>query len=197
MTFNHHECHTSLYLSRARTLCMAWDLSEICIQWASCQIHKIAGCACAGNAGGRFPLHRLPRKQLVSDPSMHHGTRATHVPWCMPGSPTRRWQGKRSQHTRRMRNPQFHVSGKRPMVSIRPAIICFGQNLDLVISIILTITTVSNESCFPIHNVGLFISDTPINVFRRSFKQVIKHRIPLFYELRKSNQKWFVLPIWR
>ena len=56
----------------------------------------------------------------VSDPDMHHSTCATHVPWCMPGSlasgfPWSRWRGKRSRHSRRMRNPQFYVSGKRPM----------------------------------------------------------------------------------
>ena len=56
----------------------------------------------------------------VSDPDMHHGTCVTHVPWCMPGSLTSgflwsRWRGKRSQHSRRMRNPQFYVSGKRLM----------------------------------------------------------------------------------
>ena len=56
----------------------------------------------------------------VSDSDMHHGTCATHVLWCMPGSLTSgflwsRWQGKRSRHSRRMRNPQFYVSGKRPM----------------------------------------------------------------------------------
>ena len=28
-----------------------------------------------------------------------------------------RWRGKRSQHSRRMRNPQFYVSGKRPITS--------------------------------------------------------------------------------
>ena len=28
-----------------------------------------------------------------------------------------RWWGKRSRHSRRMRNPQFCVSGKRPMIS--------------------------------------------------------------------------------
>ena len=33
-----------------------------------------------------FPRHRLQGKPLVSDPSMHHGTCMTHVPWCMPGS---------------------------------------------------------------------------------------------------------------
>ena len=57
----------------------------------------------------------------VSDPSMHHDTCVTHVPWCMPGSLTggflwSRWRGKRSRHSRRMRNPRFHVSGKRPIV---------------------------------------------------------------------------------
>ena len=68
------------------------------LPWASCQIRKIAGCACAGNAGNVFP--------------------AT-VPWCRPGSLTSgflwsRWRGKRSRHSRRMRKPQFYVSGKRP-----------------------------------------------------------------------------------
>ena len=57
----------------------------------------------------------------VSDPDMHHGKCLTHVPWCMPGSLTNgflwsQWRGKRSRHSGRMRNPQFYVSGKRPMV---------------------------------------------------------------------------------
>ena len=56
----------------------------------------------------------------VNDPDMHHGTCVTHVPWCMPGSLTSgflwsRGRGKRSRHSRRMRNPQFYVSGERPM----------------------------------------------------------------------------------
>ena len=58
-------------------------------QWASCQIRKLAGCACAGNAGNVFPRRRLQRKPLVSDSGMHHGTCVTHVPWCMSGSLTR------------------------------------------------------------------------------------------------------------
>ena len=37
----------------------------------------------------RFPRDRLHRKPLVGDPSMHHGTCVTHVPWCMSGSLTR------------------------------------------------------------------------------------------------------------
>ena len=57
---------------------------------------------------------------LVSDADMHHGTCMTHVPRCTPGSLTNgflwvQWQGKRSRHTRRMCNPQFYVSGKRPI----------------------------------------------------------------------------------
>ena len=56
----------------------------------------------------------------VSDPDMHHGTCVTHVPWCMPrlltsGFLWSRWWGKRSRHSRCMRNPQFYLSGKRPI----------------------------------------------------------------------------------
>ena len=56
----------------------------------------------------------------VGDPDMHHGTSVTYVPWCMPGSLTSGflwswWRGKRYRHSRRMHNPQFYVSGKRPM----------------------------------------------------------------------------------
>ena len=57
--------------------------------WASYQIRKIAGYACAGNTGNVFPATDLKRKPLVSDPGMHHSTCATHVPWCMSGSLTR------------------------------------------------------------------------------------------------------------
>ena len=59
----------------------------------------------------------------VSDPDMHHGACAMHMPWCVPESITSaflwsRWQGERSRHSRRMRNPQFYVSGKRPLMLI-------------------------------------------------------------------------------
>ena len=55
------------------------------------------------------------------DPNMHHGTCVMHVPWCTPGSITSDflwsgWREKRSWHSRRMRNPQFYVSGKRPIL---------------------------------------------------------------------------------
>ena len=58
------------------------------VPWASYQIHKITGCACTGDAGNVFPSP-ASRKQLVSDPGMHHGTCVTHVPWCMSRSLTR------------------------------------------------------------------------------------------------------------
>ena len=59
--------------------------------------------------------------QWVSDPDMHHVTRVTHVPWCMPGSLTRglfwnQWRGKRSRISRRVHKPQFYVSDKRSML---------------------------------------------------------------------------------
>ena len=46
---------------------------------------------------------------------MHHSSCVTHVPWCTVGIANPQWRGKRSQHPRRLRNPQFYVSGKRPM----------------------------------------------------------------------------------
>ena len=63
---------------------------------------------------------RFPPAPQFSDPDMHHGTCVTHVPWFMPGSLNSgflrsRWRGKRSRHSRRMRNPRNCVSGKRPM----------------------------------------------------------------------------------
>ena len=54
------------------------------------------------------------------DPDIHHGTCVTYVPWWMTGSLTSGflwswWRGTRSRHSRRMRNPQFCLSGKRPI----------------------------------------------------------------------------------
>ena len=70
------------------------------------------------HASGMPGTCSLPAR--VSDPDMHHGTCVTRVPWCMPGSLTSgflwsQWRWKRSRHSRRMRNPQFYISGKRPM----------------------------------------------------------------------------------
>ena len=58
----------------------------------------------------------------VHNPDMHHGSCVTHVPWYMPGLLTSgflRSQWKRSRNSRRMHNPQYYVSGKRPVASHR------------------------------------------------------------------------------
>ena len=65
------------------------------------------------------------RPPLNSDPNMHHATCVTHVPWCTSGSLTSgflwsQWRGKRSRHSRSMRNPKFNLSGKRPIPKTKP-----------------------------------------------------------------------------
>ena len=67
----------------------------------------------------------------ISDPDMHHGTCATHVPWSLTrGFLWSRWRGKRSRHSRDMRNPQFYVSGKRSIGMLSallwPCLLCEG-----------------------------------------------------------------------
>ena len=79
--------------------------------WASCQIRNTDGSACAGNAF-------LPPR--FSDPGMHHDTCVTHVRRCMPGSLISGflWSRCREKHSRlslRLRNPQFYMSGKKPI----------------------------------------------------------------------------------
>ena len=82
-------------------------------EWASYQV-KSRVVHVPGMLGSFSPPPR------VSDPDMHHGTCVTHVPRCMPGSLTSgffwsQWRGKSSWHSQCMGNPQFYVSGKRPM----------------------------------------------------------------------------------
>ena len=62
----------------------------------------------------RFPHQGLQRKSLGSDPDMpsrhvRHVRVVIHIGIANP-----QWWGKRSRYSRRMRNPQFCVSGKRP-----------------------------------------------------------------------------------
>ena len=91
--------------------------------WASCQIRKIEGWACAGNAGNVFPPLR------VSYPNMHHGTCVTHVQRCMSGSltssfPWNRWRGKTFLAFAAHAQPQFYVSGKRPIAKHKTRTLC-------------------------------------------------------------------------
>ena len=111
-----NHCHLSEWVYRL-TANHSNPSTFICWPWASCQIRKITGCACTGNAGNVSPA------TAVSDPDMHRATCATPVPWCMPGSLTSvflwsRWRGKRSRHSPHMRNPQFYVSGKRSIAYV-------------------------------------------------------------------------------
>ena len=68
-----------------------------------------------------FLRHWLQRQPPASAPGVHHGTCVMRVPWFMSGSLTcgggenSGTSLKRSRHSRRMRNPQFYVSGERPM----------------------------------------------------------------------------------
>ena len=93
-------------LSRSQTMVCTVYIA-MSLPWASYQIHKIAGCACAGNAGNVFPRRRFQGKPLVSDPGMHHGTCGTHMPWCMSGSLTCGDREKGSRHSRRLRTRYF------------------------------------------------------------------------------------------
>ena len=72
----------------------------------------------------------------VSHPDMHHGTCATHVPWCMLGSLTSGflwslWWGKRFRHSRRMPNPHFFVSAKRPITDPHSVRISYSMHMEL------------------------------------------------------------------
>ena len=60
---------------------------------------------------GMFPSPPTSKEPLVKDPGMHHGTCVTPS----RGIANPPWRGKHSRHSRRKRNPQFYVSGKRPM----------------------------------------------------------------------------------
>ena len=83
--------------------------------WASYQIRKNAGCACARNARYVSPATSGQRSRHTSRHVrdarvvMHAGI----VIWWLHLVSV---DDKRSRHSRRMRNPQFCVSGKRPIV---------------------------------------------------------------------------------
>ena len=82
------------------------------IPWASWHIRKIAGCACPWNAGNVFPS--IARKQSRHASRHVRDARAVmHVGIVNLRFPLKSVAGKRSRHSRRMRNPQFCVSGKR------------------------------------------------------------------------------------
>ena len=84
------------------------------VLWASYQICKIAGCACAGNAGNVSPRRRIQRKLLVTIPAciMARASRTCRDA-CRDHLPT--VAGKTFPAFPAHVHPQFYVSGKRPM----------------------------------------------------------------------------------
>ena len=95
---------------------MTWFLVSPCHhQWASYQYVKLRVEQTPRMPGTFSPPPR------VWDPDMHHSTCVTYVPWCRLGSLTSGffwswWRGKPSRDSQCMGNPQFYVSGKRPML---------------------------------------------------------------------------------
>ena len=118
-----------------------------------------------------------------------------HVPWCMPGSLTSgflwsRWRGKCSRHSRRMRNPQFYVSGKRPMPSegclLTVGVICqwAGEPMPSE-GCLLTVGVICQWAVEAIPSEGL-PSDS------QNYMGVVLLGFPISFQL--SGQRWLQLP---
>ena len=102
----------------------------------------------------------------ISNPDMHHGMCIMNVRWCMLGLPTssflwHRWRGKRSHHSRRMRNRQFYVSGKRPMSMAKPMMTvnwAFSLRTNFCeISVKIQLFSVNTGWNFPLQNPSHFL----------------------------------------
>ena len=96
-------------ISQKRSRKLIWQIASENKQrlWASCQIRKIAGCACAGNAGNAFsppPTSKETASKRSRHASRHvrHARAVMHVGIAYP-----RWRGKRSRHSRRMRTRNY------------------------------------------------------------------------------------------
>ena len=128
--------------------------------------------------------------QRVNDSDMHHDTCVTHLPWCMLGSLNSgflwsRWQGKRSQHFRRMRNPQFYESGKRPIAIYFRSIICgTARALSYTLMYIFS-SSYFNEAGK--NQFGICITPTPHIWF---FSNVKYHELELWHKHAHIGEKW-------
>ena len=94
--------HDCIYIDSLRFIVDYWVRMSFHFLTISCTLVHV------------FPRDRLERKPLVNDPDMHLGTCVTHVPWCMSGSLTR-GRGENVPGIPGACDPQFCVSGKRPM----------------------------------------------------------------------------------
>ena len=72
------------YLWGVITYPRSWYLSLA--QWASCQIRKIAGCACAGNAGNVSPHYRGLKRYWHASRHVRHARAVMHVGIFQAGS---------------------------------------------------------------------------------------------------------------
>ena len=90
-------------------------VSHICksYPWASYQIRKKCGLRMRWESHERFP-HHGETASLGSRHASRHARAAIHVGVASP-----QWWKKCSRHPRRMRNPQFCVSSKKPMARWR------------------------------------------------------------------------------
>ena len=114
-----------------------WKLAVMA--WASYQIRKIAVAHAPGMPGTFSPPPSS--KETASKRSRHASRHVRHARAVMHvGIANPRWRGKRSRHSGRMRNPQFYVSGKRPMV-LYHVWVFWLQKLSWVMYMILMINT--------------------------------------------------------
>ena len=112
LSYYHHEIGSMSYYPLFRV--RSWNNDVRCMSFC---ILIIAGC---GLLMRRECQKRFPRYHGLAIPTCITSTCVSRVPWCMAGSQTggfvwSRWRGKRPRHSRRMGNPQFHTSGKRPI----------------------------------------------------------------------------------
>ena len=93
-------------------VCKSLDTHDDRRQWASCQIRKIACCACVGITGNVFLVTDFKRN--ASWRSWHTSRHVRHTRAVMhvgTANPRRRW--KLPRHSRRMYNPQFTYRSRR------------------------------------------------------------------------------------
>ena len=114
-----------LYRSKTQIVSVIWNGPQAESHWASTNNimhgHLTRYVKLRVAHGPGIPGTCSPRPR-VSEPDMHHGTCTSYVPWCMSGSLTSgflssQWRGKRFRHSRGGGNPQFCVSGKKPMAT--------------------------------------------------------------------------------
>ena len=103
---------------KIRKLLYWWNPSST-IKHEPLTIHENCGQYMRRECRERFSRHQLTRRPLVSSPGMHHGTCVTRA--------------ERSRLSQRIRNPQFYVSGKRPLTQSDPSVIAlYGRQLFVI-----------------------------------------------------------------